>query len=534
MGTKSGGRVLGWNNAGFFIEPLDELIRNHAVTDGSKDGQVLSNTNVATRRGFTSTEIAVLTGIELTRTGEFQTGVKVQNDTAAVTHEVQVGNTGECLDDTGLVIVAAFARAPLAFEGAGETLVDESLMKNETHHACTKEIFEAVAGILLFMVVIFLVNTATEGFQPGAIDALEELLNGEATSNKALITGVVLIGGRVQLLDNAKNGAHTVSQEGNFGAKIPFIFLEVNVAEEFVHENVVDADETESFRELLDVCQGVVCCKNGLGGVHGGAEEFSQGLRFRTGHVREDGIDNVLIGLNPQGAKHYKEWNWVGNLGEFYFHDGGEIHIVSFSHDILGSFAGPVNTGTGKVTGARIEGLNSGVIVDGGVALLFRNVEGIEGLFLAGDKNLFTAVYNEIAAAVLRTFAHGGESRLGFTVEGAIATVEHEGDLGKREVGNGFLVNGGIFVSCIGSYGYTIEDVGLDRQGVGQVTQTGFIGEEDTNIFALIEFDRGDTYTNGSSVQAAHIDFNFVFKDIGIAEGFFYINNWILDGNNGL
>ncbi len=123
--------------------------------------------------------------------------------------------------------------------------------------------------------------------------------------------------------------------------------MEVNVAEEFVHENVIDADQAEALDELLYVKEGIVCCESRLGGVHGGNKKLGKSGSLRAVHVREDGIEDILVRLDTEGAKHDKEWNGFRDLREFYFHDGWIKFIFTILKTELIPFTFPVEIDTG-------------------------------------------------------------------------------------------------------------------------------------------------------------------------------------------
>ncbi len=120
-------------------------------------------------------------------------------------------------------------------------------------------------------------------------------------------------------------------------------------------------------------------------------------------------------------------------------------------------------------------------------------------------------------------------------MEWAVAAVEHEGDLSNREVCDRFLKDCRRWVlrSCIN--GYTIEDVRLDGEGIGEVAQAGFIRKENTDVFALVKADGGCADANRGGVQASNVDFNLILICIVvITEGFLKVNKRILSGNDGV
>ena len=67
-------------------------VRIRGVTDEGHERQILGDTDGGSARCLIRAKEAILTAVELTRAGELHTCVKVETNTTAMTHEIQIGN----------------------------------------------------------------------------------------------------------------------------------------------------------------------------------------------------------------------------------------------------------------------------------------------------------------------------------------------------------------------------------------------------------------------------------------------------------
>ena len=147
------------------------------------------------------------------------------------------------------------------------------------------------------------------------------------------------------------------------------------------------------------------------------------------------------------------------------------------------------------------------------------DVECIKGLLLARHKNLFRAIHDEVSAIVIRAFSDFLKELLWLSVENTIATVKHDGDATEGPLRKCFRRRGEIMGDRLTAFLYIIgdlhEDGGVDRCRIGQISQTGLIGIEDTNLLCILKTNRRSPHFNGSAVLSADEDLYAVFVGAG-------------------
>ena len=171
----------------------------------------------------------------------------------------------------------------------------------------------------------------------------------------------------------------------------------------------------------------------------------------------------------------------------------------------------------------------------GGIDSNFRivlgvDVERIEGLLLTRHKDLFRAVHNEVSTIVIGTLSHFLKKLFRFSVKNTIATVKHNGNATEGPLGERFGRRGEIMGDRVTTFFDIIGDLHNDRRinrrCIGQISQTGLVGIEYTNLFRVLKTDGRSPHFNGSTVLSADEDLHAIFVGVG-----FFIQKILEDQN---
>ena len=210
--------------------------------------------------------------MKLTRARQFHTRVEIQNDTAALRHEIHIGETRERLKHTRLVL--SQTRAPFSFEALHNHLRELTRCKNLGSILLHKNVLKVLILVeLRLIIVIFLINFKGNDLDPGLVGIIKELLNQESTGKASLISGVIAIRLAVISLIDAENLSHTVSQEERLRGGI---IRDVN--KQLILNNIKYMCNTKSLRKCLNVFDRSIgihkwkCVQNG--GMEFGEEQF--------------------------------------------------------------------------------------------------------------------------------------------------------------------------------------------------------------------------------------------------------------------
>ena len=109
-------------------KPVSKRCRVNQIANRRQIAQILCDSNARATRCLIRAEISELARIQTTWPLELHACVKLQDNTTAVGEKIHVGQAGEGLENTRLIL--SNAAAPLALESAHESIRDEIL----AHH----------------------------------------------------------------------------------------------------------------------------------------------------------------------------------------------------------------------------------------------------------------------------------------------------------------------------------------------------------------------------------------------------------------
>ena len=147
--------------------------------------------------------------MEFPRPRRLHAGVKIGHDAPCVGHGVQIGDTGQGLDDTDLFVLGS--RAPLAPEAAHDPLIEECRLEEIHHVRIGKEIKNGLALVQLFVQTVGPINVESDVGPPALPAGIEEFAHECARWQKPLIPHIVAIG------LSTESGIGTEHLAGHFG-----------------------------------------------------------------------------------------------------------------------------------------------------------------------------------------------------------------------------------------------------------------------------------------------------------------------------
>ena len=212
--------------------------------------------------------------MKLTRARQFHTRVEIQNDAAALRHEIDIGETRKRLKHARLIL--SQTRAPFSFETLHNHLCKLARCKNLGPILLHKNVLKVLILVeLRFVVVIFLINFKCNDLDPGLIGIIKELLNQKSTGKASLISGVIAIRLAVISLIDAEDLSHTVSQEERLRGGI---IRDVN--KELILNNIKYMCNTKSLRKCLNVFDRGIGIHKWKGIQNGGMELREEQFRL--------------------------------------------------------------------------------------------------------------------------------------------------------------------------------------------------------------------------------------------------------------
>ena len=142
--------------------------------------------------------------------------VKVENDTATVTHEIEIRDTTESLKNTCLLVTvtegtsaACTTRHPLALESTHDHLRDQIQVEEFARVAFAEHIDELLALVNCRIVRILIINGQAHCLLPRCIRICEKHTNKNAARHAALVPCVVTIRFPINANVNAHELAHS-------------------------------------------------------------------------------------------------------------------------------------------------------------------------------------------------------------------------------------------------------------------------------------------------------------------------------------
>ena len=407
--------------------------------------------------------------MELAGSSQLHSCVKVENDTAAVAHEIQIRDAAESLENASLLIAVAesataagTARHPLALESAHDHIGDKLEAEDLAGVSLAEHIGELLALVDRCIVRIFIVNGEAHSLLPGRIGICKKHTDENTAGHTALVARIVAIRLAVNAHVNAEELAHGLGERMN-----PRAALVCDMDEHLVKEDIVDVADGESLCHRLDEldCGERVKEREGLG--QGGQEERNHLARLRGVKIRIEETEDVFVGHHAHRAEENKDGNRLADIGD------GDDEGIRLSH--------PVEADRLDLACNRREAHQISVGGNLRITGLLLGIQGVERLLLAGDENLLCARDDEIAALVVVALAGLCQECGGLAVENTIARVEHHRNLKQ---GKALKDAAGLLIRCAGggAFGQNADlhvDVGDDGGGIGEATEAGFVGKEE-------------------------------------------------------
>ena len=196
-------------------QELVERVRIRRRRDQCHDGQILSNADRSAAGCLARAVVSVLARVKLAGTRNLHACVKVENDTAAVAHEIEVGDATESLENTCLLVTvtestaaARTARHPLALESTHDHLRDQIQVEEFARVAFAEHIDELLALVNRRIVRILVINGQAHCLLPRRIRICEKHTNKNSARHAALVPCVITIRFPINADVNAHELAH--------------------------------------------------------------------------------------------------------------------------------------------------------------------------------------------------------------------------------------------------------------------------------------------------------------------------------------